>query len=293
MSSHYDVLGVVPDASGDDIKRAYYRKARAYHPDAHVGSADGVQEEAAKAMAALNQAWNVLRDGTLRTDYDRALAAAADRLLAAKRERRRQGRPDDSPSPLALVGNGFRHWLAAATLAGTDGGMRLSLSIDGATDLEPLRLLAPDGLVALHAARAAIDDRQLVHLQPLAALQVLDLSETGVTDAGLLHLAGLERLESLSLWGTSVTDEGLRLLGRITSLRYLGLGETAITDAGLDAVSGLSDLRVLQLWGTAVAGPGLAHLHRHPRLEIVSLPWKVRGHHRRRLRRALPGALVI
>ena len=37
MRTHYDVLGVPPSASADEVKRAYHRRAREHHPDVHVG----------------------------------------------------------------------------------------------------------------------------------------------------------------------------------------------------------------------------------------------------------------
>ncbi|MEY2569068.1 MAG: hypothetical protein QOE35_3597 [Actinomycetota bacterium] len=286
MTTHYDVLGVSPKASSDQIKRAYYRRARAYHPDSHVGSSVAVLDEAQEAMAAVNAAWNVLRDPRLRSEYDGALSAA--KMAARQRRGRVRG-----PHPRLEIGNGFRYWMATSGVPGPAGRTRISLAVDGATDLSPLRALAPTGLYALHAAGAAIDDAQLVHLTGMTGLQELDLTDTGVTDAGLLHLQGLDRLEHLALWDTHVTDEGLALLGRITSLRTLGLGNTRVTDAGMAGLASLSHLRVLQLWGTDVAGPGLDHLHGLRHVEIVTLPWRVRGRARRRLRSALPRALVV
>jgi hypothetical protein len=287
--SHYEVLGVRATATAEQIKRAYYRQARAYHPDAHAGSTPQVLAEAQRSMAALNAAWNVLSDAQLREEYDNALDASR----TVTRGRRKKPAAD-RPPPLAL-GSGFRYWMGSAGIVRSDGdgGFRVNLMVDGATDLSPLRSLAPNGVSALHAQGASIDDRQLAHVGELTGLQLLDLSNTQVSDAGLLHLVRCDRLEHLWLWNTNVTDAGLALLGRLPRLRLLGLGNTRVTDAGLAGLASLTELRVLQLVGTRVAGHGLEHLHGLLDLERVTLPWRVRGRHRRRLKAALPNAVVV
>ena len=292
MTSHYDVLGVGPRASLEEIKKAYYRKARAYHPDAHAGSPGHVREEAERAMALLNAAWTVLRDTDRRSQYDRALRQARSKARAAAgihpQSARRRGR-----SPQLALGAGFRYWLGSMGSArGPMDLTRFNLRVAGAKDLAPLRVLAPDRLWGLHAERSDVDDAQLMHLQGMTGMGFLDLSGTRVTDAGLVHLQGLEGLETLMLWDTAVTDAGMPLIAKLRSLRTLGLGNTAVTDAGLRHLAALPQLRVLQLYGTEVTGPGLDHLHGLRDLEIVSLPFRTRGRYRRRLRAALPNILV-
>jgi molecular chaperone DnaJ len=63
---YYDVLGVSPDASEAEIKKAYRRKAMEHHPDRNEGSkgAEAKFKEAAEA-------YEVLRDPQQRSSYDR------------------------------------------------------------------------------------------------------------------------------------------------------------------------------------------------------------------------------
>jgi DnaJ-domain-containing protein 1 len=281
--SHYEVLGVRASASTAEIKRAYYSKARAYHPDAHAGSEPDILDETERAMAELNAAWNVLRDAAARAQYDDQLANPS----------RHHPRRRDIP-PRLMIGQGFRYWMGSAGYHVRRGETqaRLCLSVEGATDLAPLRRLIPDGLAALHAQGARIGDDQVEQLKGMTGLKLLDVSGTRITDRGLLHLLDLGQLDHLSLWDTAVSDEGLRLVGHMSSLRHLGLGNTRVTDAGLAHLRQLENLRILQLWGTRVSGPGLEHLHGLRRLQIVSLPRRVSGRHRRRLRAALPGVVV-
>jgi curved DNA-binding protein CbpA len=59
--THYDTLGVPADASADEIKQSFRRKASATHPDK-----GGSDEE----MQAINQAYAVLSDPARRRNYD-------------------------------------------------------------------------------------------------------------------------------------------------------------------------------------------------------------------------------
>ena len=295
MTTHYDVLGVSPDASFDEVKRAYYRQARLYHPDAHASSSRAVLSEAERAMQALNGAWHTLSDLQRRVGYDHALSEAEAQAeeSAGGNGRGRSPRRSRRPPAELTIGRGFEYWLGATGTSRTsDGRARLNLRVRGSTSLEPLKTLAPDRLWGLHAEHSRVDDEQLRFLQGMSGLQFLDLSGSQVTDAGLVHLLGLASLETLNLWDTTIGDGALDLIGRLPNLRQLGLGNTLVTDAGLPHLAGLEHLRLLQLWGTEVTGPGLEYLHGLRYLETVTIPWRVRGRYRRKLRTSRPGVLV-
>lgn len=309
MVTHYDVLGVPHDAEPDAIKRAFYERARLYHPDAHAASTPGVRAEAERTMQALNSSWSILRDSARRRRYDRLLARMRPTEVSAqtaattpkgarnavstspaKTTSSAGRRPVPPRPPRPALGAGFQYWFGASYHGAARG---LNLRVNGATSLRPLRGLVPDGLVGLHAEHTTVDDVELRNLLGMRSLRFLDLTATAVTDAGLVHLLGCEDLEVVSLWDTRITDAGLALLGRLPSLRQLGLGNTAVTDAGVEHLEGLHRLRLVQLTGTAIEGPGLRHLHDLPELETVSLPWRVGRSHRRNLRRARPRTTVF
>jgi DnaJ-class molecular chaperone len=63
----YQVLGLPRTASADDIKKAYRRLARQYHPDLHSGSK---KTEMEKKFKELNEANEVLSDADKRKKYD-------------------------------------------------------------------------------------------------------------------------------------------------------------------------------------------------------------------------------
>lgn len=62
---YYDILGVGRDASAEDIKKAYRKLTRKYHPDANPGNAD-----AERKFKEINEANDVLSDQQKRSQYD-------------------------------------------------------------------------------------------------------------------------------------------------------------------------------------------------------------------------------
>ncbi len=63
--SHYDTLGVSRDASDEEIKKAYKKLARKFHPDINPG------EDAAEQFKKVSHAYEVLSDRERRANYDR------------------------------------------------------------------------------------------------------------------------------------------------------------------------------------------------------------------------------
>jgi curved DNA-binding protein CbpA len=62
---YYEVLGIAPDASAEEIKKGYHRLAFQYHPDRNRKS-----EAAHKKMEEINEAYAVLSDPIKRREYD-------------------------------------------------------------------------------------------------------------------------------------------------------------------------------------------------------------------------------
>lgn len=74
ISTHYDVLGVEPSADHEEIRRAYHRAARRWHPDQRSSMTTEEASRADTEMRRVNEAWQVLRQPESRRDYDRRVA---------------------------------------------------------------------------------------------------------------------------------------------------------------------------------------------------------------------------
>lgn len=61
---YYDILGLTREASGDEVKRAYRRHARKYHPDVSK------EKNAEARFKEVQEAYEVLRDPEKRSAYD-------------------------------------------------------------------------------------------------------------------------------------------------------------------------------------------------------------------------------
>jgi hypothetical protein len=78
---YYQVLGVSPEASQDDIKSAYRREAMRWHPDKNPSNA-----EAEDRFKQIYAAYSVLSDPDQREQYDRQRAYAGARGRAGAGE---------------------------------------------------------------------------------------------------------------------------------------------------------------------------------------------------------------
>ncbi len=65
MPSYYEILGIVPDATQEDIKKSFRHLALKYHPDKN-----GNSEESKQKFMKIVEAYEVLSNEQSRTKYD-------------------------------------------------------------------------------------------------------------------------------------------------------------------------------------------------------------------------------
>ena len=69
-ATHYQVLGVPPEASGEAIRAAWRIQARRHHPDRHAHLGPEAFEAASEYMRRVTLAYSVLSDHDRRRHYD-------------------------------------------------------------------------------------------------------------------------------------------------------------------------------------------------------------------------------
>jgi len=80
MTTIYATLGVQPDATLDEIKRAYRRATMKWHPDRNLGR----EAEAYAAFQEIREAYAILSDAEQRRVYDEVFAQEMQRWQAER-----------------------------------------------------------------------------------------------------------------------------------------------------------------------------------------------------------------
>jgi curved DNA-binding protein CbpA len=71
--NHYEILNISQAAAQEEIREAYRKLIRDYHPDKYATSPDRVRKYAEEMAKAINQAYEILKDSSQRRDYDQTL----------------------------------------------------------------------------------------------------------------------------------------------------------------------------------------------------------------------------
>jgi DnaJ domain len=109
-ADHYRLLGITPEATFAEVRAAYRRRLREWHPDLLTPGSDDVRQAATEMTALLNEAHGCLSDPARRADYDRSRRAGSTspnrRQPTAPSSRKRTRRPDHRVRDLAIISLG-------------------------------------------------------------------------------------------------------------------------------------------------------------------------------------------
>jgi hypothetical protein len=97
--THYELLGVEPNADADAIKKAFRREIARYHPDKVIHLGAEFQEMAATRAAELTVAYKTLTDPVLREEYDANVAPSMPPPYVPPASRPAPGDEEAAPPP--------------------------------------------------------------------------------------------------------------------------------------------------------------------------------------------------
>ena len=67
MTSHYDILGISRTASDDEVKSAYIKKAKIFHPDVMKNNNLNNVSDSDMEFKKINEAYNILGNPAIMT----------------------------------------------------------------------------------------------------------------------------------------------------------------------------------------------------------------------------------
>jgi hypothetical protein len=76
--NYYEVLGVSPDASAEEVRHGYLAKVEKMRPEQFTGASEEVLAAATQAGSVIERAWHVLADPLRRAQHDRELGEKSD-----------------------------------------------------------------------------------------------------------------------------------------------------------------------------------------------------------------------
>jgi len=124
MINYYEVLGVTPKASYDEIRSAYRRLVKDYHPDKFQNGDEIGKKEATRRTKQINEAWHHLSDSGRRSTYDHVFFGSRPQSQSRPQTQPRNEQPEktkvtppEPPTPIypKLPGKYWTFWLVAKT----------------------------------------------------------------------------------------------------------------------------------------------------------------------------------
>jgi len=151
METYYSLMGISPVATDAEIKSAYRKLAKRFHPDANPQVTDAVRRVTEEKFKEVQEAYDVLRNSSKRALYDR--------LLATQFPRQAPPTPQPRPVPSAQYqGPPVAHWQKnSTTMPWTRIAVFMALQWIMTLSSTPLSINSWTPSVALHEKFGQID----------------------------------------------------------------------------------------------------------------------------------------
>ena len=89
MVDYYGILKITPDASQEDIRKAFRKSAKAYHPDLFPNDTPTEKEKRQIRFVQLTQAYEILSDHNHRRQYDQRRLRQTSETFTSKNQNQR------------------------------------------------------------------------------------------------------------------------------------------------------------------------------------------------------------
>jgi tetratricopeptide (TPR) repeat protein len=154
---YYQILGIGRGATQQEIKKAYFRLAKRYHPDRHVGSGlSDMKEKLETLFTNITEAYDVLTRDDKRQEYDLSLAKGLSRQRPAEQNKTQQ---EDSKkgSAASQFNEGLKHY-RGQNFWGAEEAFRWAVRLDPSN----AEYLFHHGLALAHMPRRLHDAEELL-----------------------------------------------------------------------------------------------------------------------------------
>lgn len=86
-TNYYDIFGLTKQATPDEVKEAYYKKTKEFHPDKHFYlSSETLKNKLNSLFSYLNEAYKILSDPRMRSEYDQTLSSGTVQIEGCNSE---------------------------------------------------------------------------------------------------------------------------------------------------------------------------------------------------------------
>lgn len=228
---YYELLGIAPGASTDEIKRAYRQQVTRYHPDRYTHTAPTEQSYASQRTQRLNEAYRVLSNFRERQLYDRS------RSITPSRQANRNWPPDvetPGPAPAAPASPAAGGDQQATLYTQAQAHLKARRYEEAITVLRQLQQINPfyrDSAALLAQAkssrRMAPDTDQRRHAGSVRSIPPLLLFGGGgvVVVIGLLVVVLLLRREPMLVAGNAAPTAKATLIAQSPSPAFASTGD--------------------------------------------------------------------